>query len=41
MGCTAIAIWNVSTGECLGTLLGHTNLVSEVAFVSAGTKLIS
>ena len=37
----AIRIWDISTGECLSTLKGHTSSVNSVAFNHDGTKIVS
>jgi len=34
-------LWEVSTGQCLKTLRGHTNKVWSVAFSSDGQTLVS
>jgi WD40 repeat protein len=36
-GDQTVKLWNVSTGECIGTLCGHTNCVHSVTFLDGGT----
>nr|WP_026736023.1 hypothetical protein [Fischerella sp. PCC 9605] len=36
-----VKLWNVHTGECLKTLIGHTNIVRSVNFSSDSKFLIS
>ena len=36
-----IGLWNIDTAESVGSLQGHSNWVSSVAFSPCGTKLVS
>jgi CubicO group peptidase (beta-lactamase class C family) len=38
---TSIKLWNITDGELLDTLGGHTNLIYSVSFSHDGTKLVS
>jgi len=36
-----IKIWSAETGECAGTLVGHTKAVTDLAIVDRGRNIIS
>lgn len=36
-----IKIWSAETGECVGTLVGHTKAVTDLAIVDRGRNIIS
>jgi WD40 repeat protein len=36
-----IKIWSTDTGECAGTLVGHTKAVTDLAIIDRGRNIIS
>lgn len=36
-----IKIWSADTGECAGTLIGHTKAVTDLAIIDRGRNIIS
>jgi len=36
-----IKIWSSDTGECAGTLVGHTKAVTDLAIIDRGRNIIS